>query len=241
MRFPFFSQRYNLLENHVFAGATDWHCHILPGVDDGIATMHDALDVLQYYEQIGVKEVWLTPHIIEDIPNTTESLRRRFEELKDNYHGSITLHLAAENMVDSLFLERLRANDVLPVGEKADHLLIEFSYMQPPTQLYNIITEIHGRGYMPILAHPERYAYMSVEDLEALRSRGCKLQMNIPSLAGAYGSHVKDKAETMLSKNIYDICGSDLHSLSHFGRTIAQKSVKKETIKALSALLRNAL
>lgn len=241
MHFPFFNNKKSLIDASVFGSMTDWHCHILPGVDDGIATMHEALDVLQYYEQIGINDVWLTPHIIEDIPNTTESLRRRFEELKNNYHGSITLRLAAENMVDSLFLERLKTNDVLPVGDKADHLLIEFSYVQPPTQLYNIIDNIHDRGYMPILAHPERYAYMSVEDIEALRCRGCKLQMNIPSLTGAYGSHVKEKAETMLSKSIYDICGSDLHSLSHFQRTISQKSVKNETIKALSALMHSDL
>ena len=77
--------RKTLLRSNVFTGYTDYHSHILPGVDDGIKTMSDALDVLSYYEQLGMHEVWLTPHIMEDIPNTTDALRQRFNELKETY------------------------------------------------------------------------------------------------------------------------------------------------------------
>lgn len=52
-----------------------------------------------------MKEVWPTPHIMEDIPNTTAHLRERFRELQDAYKGNVILHLAAENMLDSLFEE----------------------------------------------------------------------------------------------------------------------------------------
>lgn len=210
-------------------------------MDDGIASMSDALNVLSYYEQIGIREVWLTPHIIEDIPNTTQTLRHRYDELRNEYHGCIKLHLAAENMVDDLFLERLEANDVLPIGEKAYHLLIEFSYMQAPTQLYSIITKIFEHGYTPLLAHPERYSYMSVDELETLKQRGCKLQMNITSLTGAYGTHARDKAETMLSQGLYDVWGSDLHSLSHFKQATASKCLKQETLKAISSIIHHRL
>ncbi len=50
---------------------TDCHSHILPGVDDGVQTMEEALEILRLYEELGIKSVWLTPHIMEDMPNTT--------------------------------------------------------------------------------------------------------------------------------------------------------------------------
>ena len=56
---------------------TDWHSHILPGVDDGFKSLEDSLAVLDMYQEAGIREVWLTPHVMEDIPNTTDGLRRR--------------------------------------------------------------------------------------------------------------------------------------------------------------------
>ena len=69
-------------------GFIDWHCHILPGVDDGVQTMEEALEILAKYDELGVKEVWLTPHIMEDIPNATQHLKERFIELQAAYKGS---------------------------------------------------------------------------------------------------------------------------------------------------------
>lgn len=91
-------------------GFTDYHSHILPGVDDGVQTMDESLEILRLYEEQGIKSVWLTPHIMEDIPNTTAHLRDRFAELQAAYTGGVQLHLAAENMLDNLFEERLGKN-----------------------------------------------------------------------------------------------------------------------------------
>ena len=85
----------------LFAGATDHHSHILPGVDDGVENIDEAQNILATYERLGIKELWLTPHIMEDIPNTPEKLRTRFQELKAVYKGNIQLHLAAEYMIDN--------------------------------------------------------------------------------------------------------------------------------------------
>ena len=80
-----FTKYYSILDSGFLEGATDWHCHILPGVDDGIRTMESALEVLAYYEEIGIREVWLTPHLMEDVPNTPAALRARFAEFKAAY------------------------------------------------------------------------------------------------------------------------------------------------------------
>jgi tyrosine-protein phosphatase YwqE len=201
----------NLAE--VFSGYTDWHCHILPGVDDGIQTMDDALAVLRQYDEWGVSDVWLTPHIMEDIPNTTAALKARFEELKQAYTGSVSLHLAAENMMDNLFEERLAAGDLLPIGPKGDHLLVETSYFNPPMDLWGTIDKIKEKGYKPILAHPERYVYMTYDDYDRLKAKGVLFQMNLFSQAGAYGKFAQKRVKRLREKHYYDISGTDLHRL----------------------------
>ena len=154
-----FRKRISLKDSGIFKNFTDCHSHILPGVDDGVQTMEEALEILRLYEELGIKSVWLTPHIMEDMPNTTLHLRERYAELQATYSGPIKLHLASENMLDNLFEERLEKNDLLPLGESGDHLLVETSYFNPPMGLNNILLRIKAKGYYPILAHPERYVY----------------------------------------------------------------------------------
>ena len=155
-----FSSKYNLLQSGIFNGWTDRHSHILPGVDDGIQSIKDSLAILTMYEQMGVKKVWLTPHIMEDCPNTPEKLKVRFEELESAYQGKIELSLSAENMMDGLFVKRLEQGILMPYGDNQDELLIETSYVQPPMGMEGILRDMRKAGYTPVLAHPERYLYL---------------------------------------------------------------------------------
>ena len=206
-------------EKNLGGFSTDWHCHILPGVDDGLPTMDDALEVLAAYERMGIAQAWLTPHIMEDIPNTTDALRARFAELQEAYTAeTVELHLAAENMLDNLFEERLAARDLLPIGERGDHLLVETSYFSPPMDLLGTIDRIKQAGFYPLLAHPERYTYMDEDDYKNLISRGVKFQLNLPSLGGFYGREAQRKARWLLKQGWYAVAGSDLHRLHTIDR-----------------------
>lgn len=207
-----FRKRISLKDSGIFKGFTDWHCHLLPGVDDGAQTMEETLQVLSLYEQSGVEKVWLTPHIMEDMPNTTALLQERFAELQAAYTGPIKLRLASENMLDNLFEERLGKNDLLPLGEDGRHLLVETSYFNPPMGLTNILLRIKTKGYVPVLAHPERYIYMEKKEYQDLRALGVKFQLNLLSLIGIYGRDVQKKAEQLLKYAMYDVVGSDLHT-----------------------------
>ena len=97
----FFNKKHTIAASGILQGAVDHHSHILPGVDDGVETMDEALRILATYEALGIKHLWLTPHIMEDIPNSPAKLQARFEELKAAYTGDIQLHLAAEYMIDN--------------------------------------------------------------------------------------------------------------------------------------------
>lgn len=208
-----FKKRISLKDSGVLSGFTDWHCHLLPGVDDGVQTMEESLEILRLYGELGVKSVWLTPHIMEDIPNTTAHLRERFAELQAAYNGTIDLHLSAENMLDALFEERLEKNDLLPLGEKGDHLLVETSYFNPPMGLKNILLRIKAKGYYPVLAHPERYVYMDKSYYMELKDMGVKFQLNLFSPRGMYGKATHKKANWLQKSGMYEYTGTDLHQL----------------------------
>ena len=112
----------------ILKGMTDCHSHLLPGVDDGVGTLDESLRILDMMEKHGVRKVWLTPHIMEDIPNETVTLQEKFQELKRSYNGTLELALAAEYMMDNLFEERLEKDDLLPLEEGKRYLLVETSY-----------------------------------------------------------------------------------------------------------------
>lgn len=226
----FFESRTTLAKSGILQGFTDWHCHLLPDVDDGVRTLDETLRILALYEDQGVKNVWLTPHIMEDIPNTTADLRVKFCNLQTVYQGKMILHLAAENMLDNLFEERLAAGDLLPLGEDKNHLLVETSYFHPPMGLENTLSRVKKKGYFPVLAHPERYMYMHENDYFRLREMGVKFQMNLPSIFGMYGTNVKKKAEWLLKKGFYNFAGTDTHRLESLQIALAKK-VKKSVSK----------
>ena len=219
-------------------GFNDCHSHILPGVDDGVRKMSDSLAILQAYEEEGIGEVVFTPHIMADVPNTPEDLRKRFEAFKQEYHGPVKLHLAAEYMLDSAFPALLESGNLLTHGD-GRRILVETSYFQPPMDFDNLLFDIQTRGYEPILAHPERYVYMGDKDYHTLRDKGIVLQMNIGSLCGLYGEAAMKKAHKLLLAGFYDLAGSDIHSprmIPHFLETRLDRKTAEafEAIKGFS-------
>lgn len=234
---PFKQKVESIEESGLLTGITDWHSHVLPGVDDGIQKIEDSIEVLRHFDNLGVETLWLTPHIMEDYPNTTEKLKMRFEELKKAWDGNLRLRLASENMLDSLFEERLAASDLLPIGNNADHLLVETSYFSAPMGFDKIIDSIMSAGYYPLLAHPERYTYMNEKDYSRLREKGVKMQLNYVSLVGGYGETARKKAIWLLQNGCIDVVGSDVHRLASNKTLIAKNPDKKEHLDLLRSVV----
>ena len=137
-------------------GFTDIHSHLLPDIDDGVQNTDHSIYIFQRLSGYGIKNFIVTPHIMGDIyPNTrhtiTNSLNILERDLKNKNLNGISLHAAAEYMLDTNFNLLLNKNELLPL--KDNYLLVELSYYQPPINLENTIYKIIGSGYIPVLAH----------------------------------------------------------------------------------------
>lgn len=218
-----FRQKKTLAESGFFRGFTDCHSHLLPGIDDGVKTEEETWRILDEMERQGVRKIWLTPHVMEDMSNKTVTLQQKFLSLKQKYQGKVELALAAEYMLDNLFEERLEKDDLLPLEEGKRYLLVETSYFNPPMGLLSILQCIQKKGYHPLLAHPERYEYMQMMDYKTLKKNQISFQLNIPSLVGMYGKHIEKKAKILLKAGMYDLGGNDVHSLIFYVTTCKQK------------------
>ena len=230
-----FQRRRSILESGLLKGAVDQHSHILYGLDDGVKTQEDSLAILRFLEEQGVSEVWFTPHVMEDVPNTTEGIRARFEQLKSVYTGGLRFHLAAEYMIDTLFEERLAARDLLTHGN--DTVLVETSSVAPPINLWEVLETMRKAGYRPLIAHPERYRYMDKADYKRLHDMGCVLQMNLPSIVGFYGESARERALDLLGKGWYAMVGSDCHRFRALQAQYQAKELKKDTLAKLALLM----
>lgn len=230
--FDFLKKKYSLVSGDVLRGRTDRHSHILYGVDDGISTLEDSLAVLSFQESLGIKDVWCTPHIMEDTPNTTDALRQRFESLREAYDGGIRLHLAAEYMLDNLFEERFKAGDLLTMEDET--VLVETSTWNPPPGLYDAFRDLQKAGYRPLFAHPERYRYLSETGYENLYRMGIHFQLNIASVIGYYGETARKKALYLLEKGWYSDFGSDCHRLKSIQDQYNRETLTKDVISLLS-------
>lgn len=227
-----FRQKKTLAESGFFRGFTDCHSHLLPGIDDGVKTEEETWRILDEMERQGVRKIWLTPHVMEDMSNKTVTLQQKFLSLKQKYQGKVELALAAEYMLDNLFEERLEKDDLLPLEEGKRYLLVETSYFNPPMGLLSILQRIQKKGYYPLLAHPERYEYMQKKDYKALKEEHISFQLNVPSLIGVYGRHVQEKAEALLKAEMYDCIGCDTHSIGYY-KTLVDSTMKVKIIEML--------
>jgi protein-tyrosine phosphatase len=200
--------------------STDMHSHLIPGIDDGAKDIATSLELIRGFIKLGYKKLITTPHILWEVyPNTTEIITAGIEELRATVAKEgldIELHAAAEYYMDDYFEEELKKRTPL-LCISGNMVLVEFSMLIAPFDFQKIIFEMQMQEYQPVLAHPERYTYLSrTKSLyEDLKTAGCLFQLNLLSLTGYYGKAVQELAEYLLKNNYYDLAGTDLHHTQH--------------------------
>ena len=205
--------------NDYSAIVTDIHSHLIWGIDDGLKSEEECIQMLRGFINLGYKKVVTTPHIMSDqYKNTPEIISAGLKKINDVIEREklpISVEAAAEYYIDQGFEQKLNSGNILTINNK--YLLFEISYMNPPDNLARIIFDMITKGYTPLLAHPERYPfwYGRFEEYHKLKDQGVLFQLNIGSLAGHYGIPPKKIASMLIDENLVDFIGSDLHGERH--------------------------
>lgn len=216
--FSFFKKKEFLVDiipdNHI-----DIHSHILPGIDDGAPDITTSETLISEMNKIGFSSFICTPHIMPDIwNNNVNTITEAANLLLTSSEKSVQksrIHYAAEYMMDNTFSNNLQEKNLLCLKE--NYVLVEMSYSNPPIQLFDIIFKLQCAGYIPILAHPERYNFYhnDFQMYKKLKDAGCLFQLNLLSTVNYYGSSVAKCADKLLKSGQIDFCGSDVHHINH--------------------------
>jgi len=195
----------------------DMHSHVLPGIDDGAQTVEESIVLIRKMMELGITKIIATPHIMMDLyRNTPETINAALTILKAKLveeKMEIDISAAAEHYLDETFEQRIDERGFMTMGD--NYVLFEFSFVSRPHQALQLIKKMTASGYRPILAHPERYQYLSTKELLDLREWGCLMQLNTISLCGYYGIPVKQTAQKLIDANLIDFISSDMHHPRH--------------------------
>lgn len=195
----------------------DIHSHILPDVDDGSKSMEMSINMAKTYKENGYKRVIASPHFIDRITSRTAEevlqakaiLEKRLEE------ESIDLEILLGN-------EIYFSDDILSDIEKGyalklnntRYILIEFPSTDIPNYTEDIIFSLQLKGYIPVIAHPERNTKIirNPNILYELVERGVLAQLNLHSLVGLYGRKTMELSKVLINNNLIHFVATDCHS-----------------------------
>lgn len=199
----------------------DLHSHLLPGLDDGVNTMAESLEIIKRFYAQGYRKLITTPHIMSDFfANDQKTIYSHLEEVRFELVKrdiKIELQAAAEYYLDEALIEKLDKNEpLLTFGDK--YLLFETAFMNEPVFLKDAIFKMNTNGYKPVLAHPERYLYLIRKPslVEEIQKMSVFLQLNILSLKDYYSREVRKFAEKLIKTNSIHFIGSDCHNMRQF-------------------------
>jgi protein-tyrosine phosphatase len=231
---------------------TDYHCHILPGIDDGATTVAESIEMARTLRAAGFTTICCTPHLITGVyDNSSAGIKSRVEQLQQQLNAEsiqVKLLAGAEYYLDEYLLKLL--DDPLPLGD-TQQLLVEIPGHAQAEYIKETCFRIKCSGYTPLIAHPERCSLLEPKStapgkkslwgslfnsklttqnstlLDYLQETGCRFQGNLGSFAGLYGHRVRDKAIEFMRSGLYDCFGSDAHTPERLGEMLrlGQQSV----------------
>ena len=197
----------------------DIHSHILPGIDDGARTLEESVQLVSEMAGWGFERITCTPHITKKFRNTQESIKAKFDMLSNAVSRKgldIELRMSAEYRLNpETWPEILSQGQLMPIEDQ--YILMEFP-INAPTEMGDLIPmeefrKVLSLGLTPVLPHPERYFYLDHDDLLRYVDAGVKIQSNYGSLAGVYGSEVRDRTQSLIDEGIVSFLASDMHNM----------------------------
>ncbi len=195
----------------------DFHCHILPELDDGARSMDESLEMAKRLFSMGFSAILATPHLVEDcFVWQEEAVSHHVALLNEACRQAgiqLTVYPGAEVTISPWVLELL-AGGQLTTLNKSKYLLFELPLAQPLTEfMEDIFFRLRTHGYRLVLAHPERNLIFQEEPEKLLDLRKYELhyQLNLSSLTGHFGDVSRKLAINMLKQGLVTFVGSDAH------------------------------
>jgi protein-tyrosine phosphatase len=199
----------------------DLHCHILPGIDDGPASLEDAVRMARIAVEDGIHTLVTTPHGVDwasthggdesDLRHEIAALQGelRRQELDLEILPGMEVHLLPET--PSLY----RGKQVFTLNSSR-YILVEFPIHSFPIYAEDTLFNLQVHKLVPVIAHAERYSALAErpELLEQMVARGMLLQITAGSLMGQFGAQAREMAETLITRRMAHVMASDGHSVS---------------------------
>lgn len=217
-------------------GIVDMHCHILPGVDDGAVSEKTAVEMIRAEKRQGVNRIILTPHYRRGMFEIDqEVIRHKFErllELNERMKSGVSLYLGCEFHRSSDMVSMLELKQK-PTMADSGYVLVEFSHRDDFSRIRKTIYELSVKGWIPIIAHGERYPALT-EDLERVEEvlrLGAKMQITTGAVYGQHGFRYKRICKKLMAEDMVDFIATDAHDLKKrapdFDRCIQYVEKKK--------------
>ncbi|SFV63010.1 Capsular polysaccharide synthesis enzyme Cap8C; Manganese-dependent protein-tyrosine phosphatase [hydrothermal vent metagenome] len=229
--FPFFN-KIPILPNPI---TVDIHSHLLPGIDDGVKTVKESIEIIKKFKSLGYSKLITTPHIFSDLyPNSIDIIQEKLFMVKNELEKKsieINLEASAEYFLDMEFLRLIEDDELLPF--MGNYILFETPCTSKLIILEVAIESIIRKGYIPVLAHPERYNYLYSDNLERykeLKRMGVLFQVNLKSLQ-SHSSSIKKTALKLIEKGLVDFIGSDVHRMRDI--LMVEKVLKSKEYKTI--------
>jgi protein-tyrosine phosphatase len=194
----------------------DLHCHILPGIDDGAATLADAVAMCRLAAADGCHTMVATPHLRH--PSFPHETRGGLEAARAELLAALggeppAVLLGAEIRVDSELLAELEADgsEVLSLAGSR-YLLLELPRAEVGVPPEELVHELLVGGWRPVLAHPEVLPWLDIDRLAALVEAGALLQVTAAAVTGDFGRFPHQRVWALLDEGLVHFVASDSHS-----------------------------
>ena len=211
----------------------DLHSHLLHSIDDGPKDVQSSVEMIQLAAELGYTTLVATPHLLEPLDRAYDArVDERVRELEP--HGSargVSLRRGFEVRLTADIGRRLQAGEAISLAGSRT-VLVELPFSGWPIYTEQALFDVRASGFIPLLAHPERYeaAVERPQLILDLHQRGVMMQVTTGSLAGLFGKRSKSLAEELLREGAVDILASDAHSAGRRFVSVAEGLVRARQI-----------
>jgi protein-tyrosine phosphatase len=195
----------------------DIHSHILPGLDDGPATLEESVAMLRMAAESGTTDIVATPHADLLYAYDPELVERRIAELTQGAGSAVRIHRGCEFHLYYENIEQLLDQPARYTINGKRYLLVEFSDMMILKSAGEVFGRMRDAGITPVITHPERNALLTRDfgQIRAWVDAGCGVQVTAQSFEGRFGRRAKAASEKLIEQGLVAFVASDGHNATH--------------------------